>query len=72
MIDTVQGNKQTALCIAVDFNAKVADWFSSHPPDTAGRQLKLLAPSHALIQVISDATHGVESLSVPPCPRFYK
>ena len=31
VIDTVQGNKQTALCIAVDFNAAVADWFSSHP-----------------------------------------
>ena len=63
VIDTVQGNKQTALCIVGDFNAKVADWFSSHPTDTAGRQLKVLASSHALTQVVSDATYGVESLS---------
>ena len=62
-IDTVQGNKQTALCIAGDFNAKVAERFTSHSTDIAGPQFKVLASSHALTQVASDATYGVESLS---------
>ncbi len=61
--DIVQGSKQTALCIAGDFNAKVSEWLSTQSTDAAGRQLKLLASSHALTQVVSGPTYGVESSS---------